>query len=113
MNRPRFIDQESAADGGEEAWQLVMPDSIWTQLTGHLFPGDLDEHGAVAAAGIVRTNRGTRLLVRELFIARDGDDTRSTATPTKTSNTAANAPPGTRTNASPPTKTCSQACAAP
>ncbi|EWM15306.1 ThiF family adenylyltransferase [Kutzneria sp. 744] len=44
------------------------------QLTGHLFPGDGDEHGAVIGAGVVETGRGTRLLGRRLYLARDGVD---------------------------------------
>ena len=74
MNRPPFVDLASAPNGADDPWQLVIPASIWTRLTDHLFPGDHDEHGAVATAGIARTDRGTRLLVRELFIARDGEE---------------------------------------
>lgn len=70
MTRPPFINP--LADD-QDAWQLIIPNSIWTQLTDHLFPGDHEEHGAIATAGIVRTERGTRLLVRELFLARDGE----------------------------------------
>jgi hypothetical protein len=44
------------------------------QLHQHLFPGDGDEHGAVLAAGMVETARGTRLLARDLVLARDGED---------------------------------------
>jgi hypothetical protein len=51
-----------------------MSGSLWAQLEAHLFPGDGDEHGAVIAAGIVQTARGTRLLARELHLARDGVD---------------------------------------
>ena len=40
----------------------------------HLFPGDNDEHGAVIAAGISETERGTRLLVREIFLAQEHID---------------------------------------
>ena len=38
-----------------------MSGSLWAKLEAHLFPGDGDEHGAVIAAGIVQTARGTRL----------------------------------------------------
>ena len=55
-------------------WQLVIPGSIWARLTEHLFPGDGHEHGAIAAAGVVHSERGTRLLVREVFLARDSED---------------------------------------
>lgn len=53
---------------------LVMPESLRNRLAAHLFPGDGDEHGAVIAAGIVRTRNEIRLLTRELFIAKDGVD---------------------------------------
>src|SRR5690349_2703195 len=73
MTRPPFIvgHRWSAANA---PWQLVIPGTVWTRLIEHLFPGDDDEHGAVATAGIVHTVRGTRLLVRELFLARDGEE---------------------------------------
>lgn len=56
------------------SWTLVMGGALFERLQGHLFPGDGDEHGAVIAAGIVQTERGTRLLAREIFPARDGID---------------------------------------
>ncbi len=74
MRRPGFVPPRPGGEHENEPWQLVIPDSIWRQLDSHLFPGDHAEHGAVVTAGIVRTQRGTRLLVRELFIARDGVD---------------------------------------
>ncbi|MGC3971632.1 MAG: ThiF family adenylyltransferase [Pirellulales bacterium] len=43
-------------------------------LLDHLFPGDNDEHGAVIAAGVSRTERGVQLLARDVFLARDGID---------------------------------------
>jgi len=43
-------------------------------LHNHLFPGDHDEHGAVLSLGSSETNRGTRLLVRDVFLAEDGVD---------------------------------------
>jgi hypothetical protein len=52
----------------------VVPHSLWTALQAHLFPGDMDEHGAVISAGVVRTERGVRLVARELFRAVDGVD---------------------------------------
>lgn len=57
-----------------EPWQLIMGGDLASALFGHLFPGDDDEHGAVVAAGVVRTPRGVRLLARELFVAVDGVD---------------------------------------
>lgn len=55
-------------------WTLVMDEWLYTDLVSHLFPGDLDEHGAVIAAGLAESSRGTRLLARELHKARDGID---------------------------------------
>lgn len=40
----------------------------------HLFRGDHDEHGAVLAVGRATSNRSDRLLVRRLFLAKDGID---------------------------------------
>jgi hypothetical protein len=48
--------------------------TAYDALQEHLFPGDRDEHGAVLSAGLVQTDRGTRLLVRDLYLARDGID---------------------------------------
>ena len=53
---------------------LRIDEPMFRQLFAHLFPGDGDEHGAVISAGIAETSRGTRLLARELFLARDGID---------------------------------------
>jgi hypothetical protein len=53
---------------------LTITESQFTELYKHLFPGDGDEHGAVIAAGIAETPSGTRLLAREIFLARDGID---------------------------------------
>ncbi len=53
-------------------WSLLIPTRLFDDLYAHLFPGDGDEHGAVIAAGLVETPRGTRLLARDLILARDG-----------------------------------------
>jgi hypothetical protein len=45
----------------------------WDRLHGHLFPGDGDEHAAVLLCGIASGTR-TRLLVRDVVLARDGTD---------------------------------------
>jgi molybdopterin/thiamine biosynthesis adenylyltransferase len=58
----------------EPAWSVVMPEPLASTLFAHLFPGDDDEHGAVIAAGVAKSPRGNRLLVRDLFIAKDGVD---------------------------------------
>src|SRR3712207_1578707 len=56
------------------SWSLRMPAELADQLMDHLFPGDGDEHGAVIGATVVQTKRGTRLLARRLYLARDGID---------------------------------------
>ncbi len=48
--------------------------ALFSRLQAHLFPGDSDEHGAVIAVGVAESAAGTRLLARELFLARDGVD---------------------------------------
>lgn len=53
---------------------LVLSGSLWSRLRAHLFPGDGDEHGAIIAAGVSRTDQGVRLLARDLFLAEDGVD---------------------------------------
>lgn len=55
-------------------WSITFPESVWSRLHDHLFPGDGDEHGAVVAAGISRGPRGLRLLARDVFLADDGVD---------------------------------------
>lgn len=57
-----------------EPWTLVVDEAMYEALRRHLFQPDRDEHGAVIAAGIATSERGTRLLARELHIARDGID---------------------------------------
>jgi tRNA A37 threonylcarbamoyladenosine dehydratase len=53
---------------------LAITNQHYQKLCQHLFPGDGDEHGAILVAGIAESSRGTRLLVREVFLARDGLD---------------------------------------
>lgn len=53
---------------------LRIDEPLFRRLMAHLFPGDGDEHGAVIAAGIAESSRGTRLLARDLFLAKDGVD---------------------------------------
>ena len=57
-----------------QPWTLAVDSRLHSALIAHLFPGDDDEHGAVIAAGMVTTERGVRLLARELFLAEDGVD---------------------------------------
>lgn len=54
--------------------RLTIPGPLFRQLMEHLFPGDGDEHGAVVLAGISQTSSGTRLLAREIVLAKDGVD---------------------------------------
>jgi len=54
------------------AYELVFPGSLWRRLVEHLFRPDGDEHGAVIAAGIARSDGRVRLLARHVFVARDG-----------------------------------------
>lgn len=58
----------------KRAFSLVVPSSLKRALFQHLFPGDGDEHGAILSAGIVETERGLRLLARDLVCAVDGRD---------------------------------------
>lgn len=54
--------------------QLRISQDQMQALHTHLFPGDRDEHGAVIAASVHETSRGTRLLAHQLFLAQDGTD---------------------------------------
>ncbi len=80
QRRDRLRVAEAAADHRVpeeplmQPWMLRIEDPLYERLHAHLFPGDEDEHGAVIAAGIVSTERGTRLLARDLFLAEDGVD---------------------------------------
>lgn len=53
---------------------LTISEPHFAELYAHLFPGDGDEHGAVITAGVAETPSGTRLLVRDVFLAEDGTD---------------------------------------
>jgi hypothetical protein len=55
-------------------WRVILPQRLYARLHSHLFPGDGDEHGAVIAAGIATSDRGIRLLARDLFLAQDCKD---------------------------------------
>ena len=55
-------------------WRLTIPESMHEKLLTHLFPGDGDEHGAIVLAGICESDRGLRLVARELHLAEDGKD---------------------------------------
>ena len=55
-------------------FDLILPAKLKNGLFTHLFPGDGDEHGAVISAGVVHTDRGLRLLAKDLFLAKDKVD---------------------------------------
>ena len=55
-------------------WRLTIPEGLYAELQQHLFPGDSDEHGAVILAGTCESDRGLRLIARELHLAKDGVD---------------------------------------
>ena len=55
-------------------WSLALPEAVAAQMWTHLFRGDGDEHGGVLLAGVVRGNRGARLVAREFVPAVDGID---------------------------------------
>ena len=55
-------------------WRLTIPWGFYSELQRHLFPGDCDEHGAVILAGTCESDRGLRLIAREIHLARDGVD---------------------------------------
>ena len=57
-----------------ETWRLSMPAEMGQRLMRHLFPGDNDEHGAIILAGVCWSDRGLRLVARELHLATDGSD---------------------------------------
>ena len=64
------MDEESVM----RPWRLTIPGGLYAELHRHLFPGDSDEHGAVILAGTCESDRGLRLVARELHLARDGVD---------------------------------------
>ena len=55
-------------------WRLTISGGLYAELQRHLFPGDGDEHGAVILAGTCESDRGLRLVAREIHLAKDGVD---------------------------------------
>lgn len=55
-------------------WRLTIPGEMYAELQRHMFPGDDDEHGAVILAGTCESDRGLRLVAREIHLAKDGVD---------------------------------------
>jgi len=56
------------------SWSLTIPEDLYRTLHTHLFREDGDEHGAVITAGVAKSQRGNRLLARDIFLAVDGRD---------------------------------------
>src|SRR5215216_3251150 len=63
-----------AAQSLARPWSLRIPQPLYDRLHAHLFPGDGDEHGAIIIAGICESDRGVRLLARDVVLAQDGVD---------------------------------------
>ena len=61
-------------DEDMKSWRLTIPGGLYAELQTHLFPGDCDEHGAVILAGTCESDRGLRLVAREVHLANDGVD---------------------------------------
>ena len=57
-----------------KSWRLTIPGGLYAELQTHLFPGDGDEHGAVILAGTCESDRGLRLVAKEVHLAKDGVD---------------------------------------
>ncbi len=55
-------------------WRLTIPGGMYAELQRHLFPGDGDEHGAIILAGTCESDRGLRLVAKEIHLAKDGTD---------------------------------------
>ena len=53
---------------------ILVTTGLHQQIINHLFPGDLDEHGAILRAGIVRNGSSLRLLVQHVQLAEFGTD---------------------------------------
>ena len=53
---------------------VLITSKLHEQLMAHLFPGDNDEHGAILHAGIVRSDKSLRLLVKHFEAAEFGSD---------------------------------------
>lgn len=54
--------------------ELHITQRDWNRLRVHLFPGDRGEHGAALLCGVAYSQRGTRLLVRDVVLPEDGVD---------------------------------------
>ena len=56
------------------SWDVRIARRDYDLLVSHLFSGDGEEHGAVLSVGVARSERSNRLLVRDVYLARDGQD---------------------------------------
>jgi hypothetical protein len=54
--------------------QIRIAKTEFDAVHGHLFPGDMDEHGAVLLAGVSKSDQRLTLHVREVHVARAGTD---------------------------------------
>jgi hypothetical protein len=54
--------------------QIRIAEDQHENLFSHLFPGDDDEHGAIALAGLLDRQEGPILTIRELYFAEEGSD---------------------------------------
>ena len=57
-----------------ESCDILVTAGLHQRIMEHLFPGDLDEHGAILRAGIVRNGSSLRLLVQHVQPAEVGTD---------------------------------------
>jgi len=55
-------------------WEVRIPRDLFEKLYKHLFSRGRGEHGAVLAAGVAQSGTRQRLLVRNMFLAKDGRD---------------------------------------
>lgn len=58
----------------ESTCDILVTADLHRQIMDHLFPGDLDEHGAILRAGIVRSRSSLRLLLQHVQPAEFGTD---------------------------------------
>ena len=57
-----------------ESCDILVTAGLHQRIMEHLFPGDLDEHGAILRAGIVRNGSSLRMLVQHVQPAEVGTD---------------------------------------
>ena len=57
-----------------ESCDILVTGELHQRIMEHLFPGDLDEHGAILRAGVVRNGSSLRLLAQHVQPAEFGTD---------------------------------------